>query len=442
MEVNDPNFEFNDILSLSSDRNSLIGLVSATLCLSGLLVCGSRGGLVAFVIGSLLAFGWVRSKRGTKTIPVVCAAVVVCAAFLLVPLNLDLQSIQRFELFDSDNTTTLLSDGRLPHWRSSLQAAKAHFPAGSGLGSYAYAYLPYQTTGSDKWFHHADNLWLEMLVEQGIVGLVLTFAVLFLWIRTLLRMTHSVDPIDHGLRVAGWFILGAVVTSQIFDFGLIVPANLFAIAVYIPATLARASAAGLDAAKNEREIFPSKYAGLLTSGLAAVAVLLAVFAGFRLRSDADVDALARHASAALPRVDRDVDALTDLETQLRQSPRLEQSPILLDLLAKVENAQARLIETAEARPASVEAAQKAYDQTGIIMRRKHWYLSQRQSSNAGESNGAADFPVPELAAQRYQSILDLSRKSLRRLPLGMESRTWQLYLDYVHGNKDQSDTSD
>ncbi len=91
LEVDDDNFEFNDILSLTNDRDSLIGLFSATLCLCGLLTCGSRGGLVALVVGGLLAFGWVRQKRGSTTVPVVAAAVIACVALLVVPLNLDLK---------------------------------------------------------------------------------------------------------------------------------------------------------------------------------------------------------------------------------------------------------------------------------------------------------------------------------------------------------------
>ena len=63
------------------------------------------------------------------------------------------------------------SDGRMLHWPDGLIASTAYLPLGSGLASYSYAYLPFQSDNPSEWFHHADNLWLEMLVEQGIVGM-------------------------------------------------------------------------------------------------------------------------------------------------------------------------------------------------------------------------------------------------------------------------------
>lgn len=432
LEVDDNNFEFNDILSLTNDRDSLIGLFSATLCLCGLLVCGSRGGLVALVIGGLLAFGWVRQKRGSKTVPVVAAAVILCVAFLVVPLNLDLKSIDRLGLFEDSKGLTIQNNGRLEHWPASLRAAKAYFPAGSGLGSYAFAYLPYQDVGSGAWFHHADNLWLEVLVEQGIVGLVLVLSVLGIWIRTLQRMTHSVDPIDHGLRVAGWFMLGAVATSQLFDFGLIVPSMLFAVAVCVPATMARVDAAGLNANEREPKMFPTKYAAFVKYGAVGLTVLFGGLGVLHLGSDARLDTLVRNATATLPNISRDATKLERLASDLQSSPRLDHSPTLLDQLSKVQHAQARLAETIAASPSSTSAVQAAYDQSEVTSHRRNWYAAQRAKSGDGDAKPVASVDMPEQLMNQYQSILDSARKSLLSRPLGMESRTWQIYLDFIH----------
>jgi O-antigen ligase len=485
LELDDRNFEFNDLFALMNDRDSLIGFFSAVLSFCGLLICGSRGGLVALVIGGLLALGWVRSKRGTKTIPVVAAAIAISAAVLLIPLKLDLESIQRFELFERhENSTSLLDDARLMHWQSSMRAAKAHFPAGSGLGTYAFAYLPYQGEESDAWYHHADNLWLEMLVEQGLPGLVMVLAILFLFTRTLLRMTHSVDPIDHGLRVAGWYILGAVATSQFFDFGLIIPGSLFLVAVYIPATMARATAAGLNAVEGQRELFPPKYARYFTFTVAAFVLLFGFLALGRLRGDAELEQLTKYIAATLPRATRDQDKLATLENEIRQSPRLDQSPTLQNQLANVQYAQIRIAETVAANPDSEAAAQAAYDRSDVIAHRRQWYASRVQpaaededttkspddsandpatpdfksaeradkteppDSAAGDEAASGDqAPTPDAGSAAasnplqpaYQSILDASEKSLRLLPLGMEARSWQLYFDFVHQDQARSE---
>jgi len=430
MEVDEKDFELNDLLSLMNDRDSIIGVLTASLCVGGLLVCGSRGGVAAFVVGCLLAFGWVRQKRGIKTVPVVVTVVLICAAVLLIPLNLNLQSIQRFEIFSGEATSTLLSDGRLPHWETSIRTAKAYFPGGSGLGSYAYAYLPYQVTGSDKWFHHADNLWLELVVEQGLIGLMLAITIFFLLIRALLRMVNSVDPIDHGLRVSGWFMVGAVLVSQLFDFGLIIPSTLLAVAVFVSASLARAAAAGLNRGRDEKEVFPSKYGTLWSIGLAGLVILLAFLSTIRLHSDAKVEAVVKHVSATLPAVEKNSDELAKLASQIRSAPRSDWSPLLLNELSKVEHALARLTDTAAALPQNASEANLAYQRTDITARRKEWHA--RSDDSVGNI-------VSEQANELYQSTLNSSSQSLRGLPLGMEARTWQLYLDFVHQDRNRSE---
>lgn len=476
LEVDENNFEFNDLMSLTGDRDSLIGLISASLCITGLLINGSRGGLVAMIIGLLLAFGWIRQKRGSRTIPVVIATVLLCVAILVIPLNLQLESVQRFEIMDNESNTTLLTDGRMQHWRTTLQTARAYFPAGSGLGSYGYAYLPYQVDGMPQWFEHADNLWLEMLVEQGLVGLLLTACVLFLWIRTLLRMSESVDPIDHGLRIAGWFVVGSICAAQLFDFGLVIPSLLFATAIYLSANIARATAAGLNVGKQEKEIFPKKYSKYVAGGLTGLVLLFAVLGTLRLAVDAEIESVVKYVEARMPTSGQDSDKLSKLAQRLQNAPRSQESPMLLDLLCKVQHAQARLIETSAANPASATEANSVYGKTEIMVRRKAWNehrirlaatLAEDSSEGSDvdldndpiidpsvESNqDSSDNPEAQVdtgdrlhllfndspATELYEDVLNNSLASLRRLPLGIESRTWQLYFDFVHQDSNRSD---
>ena len=242
-ELDEEAFEFNDLISLVSDRDSMIGTISAVLCIGGLLACGSRGGIAAAVVGLTLALGWVRRRRGLVSLPVVATVIALCAAILLVPTDFGMRSIDDMELMSAEATATLLEDGRWDHWPDGWAAAKAHLPAGSGLGTYAYAYLPHAENAAPKWFEHADNLWLELVTEQGIIGVLLAIAVMVLIVRSLGRLVYSPDPIDQGLRTAGWFALGAIVVSQAFDFGLILPANLFLTALLLTAIVARDAAA-------------------------------------------------------------------------------------------------------------------------------------------------------------------------------------------------------
>ncbi len=439
MELDDKHFEVNDLLALLNDRASIAGVISAAFCLCGLLVCGSRGGLASLVIGGLLALGWMRQNRGMKTVPVVGVAILAVLAILITPLNLDLQSIQRLEIFSGGDTSTILRNARFPHWQDSLRTAQAYFPAGSGLGSYAYAYLPYQASGSESWFHHADNLWLEMLVEQGLPGLVFTLLIFFFMIRTLMRMNHSVDPIDHGLRVSGWFLIGVLLVSQFFDFGLIIPSNLIAVAVFVSATLARATAAGLNVTDGQRSIFRPTHAGLWCAGLAGLVILLTILATIRLDGDARVESVAKAAAANLDAAQMDSERLAELAAKIRSAPRWDRSPVLLDLLSKVEYSQARMAETAATNPQTPLQARAAYQRTDLMTRRSAWHASRNQNSTA--QNESSRVPAAEPASDLYQSILNHAAQSLQRLPLGMEARAWQLYLDFIHQDQPRSEAA-
>ena len=211
-EVDDDQFEMNDLMSLVSDRYSIIAIISSVFCVGGILLCGSRGGMIGMIAGSLLAFGWIRQRRGWLTLPVAVAAIGIAAAVLLTPLRLSLSSIKRFEFF-SPKADTILNDGRMLHWPDGWEAAMAHFPSGSGLSTYAYAYLPYQGTGLRAWAHHADNLWLELFTEQGVFGIIFVATVFVFFIRALRRLGQSPDPIDQGLRATGWYLVGAILIS-------------------------------------------------------------------------------------------------------------------------------------------------------------------------------------------------------------------------------------
>jgi O-antigen ligase len=217
-ELDGSEFEFNDLLSLTSDRDSAIGVACTILCFTGLLVCGSRAGLATVLFASLLSLGWLRKRRGFRTIPVVLITSTILGALLTLPLKLELESIKRMQFF-SDESKTILNDGRFDHWPESWQSAVNYLPGGSGLSTYSHAYLPYQNATAKAWFVHADNLWLELLVEQGVVGISFAVFLLLVCIGCLHRMAFSHDALDHGLRVAGWYCIGTVLFSQVFDFG-------------------------------------------------------------------------------------------------------------------------------------------------------------------------------------------------------------------------------
>jgi tetratricopeptide (TPR) repeat protein len=440
-EVDDPTFEINDLVALVSDRESLIGVIGVVFCLSGIMICGSRGGIVSAIGGFLLALGWVRQRRGLMTIPVVVAAVAAGILLLIVPLRLSLESFKSFNLFSGNDRTTLLRDGRLTHWRDGWETAVAHLPSGSGLSTYAYAYLPFQQSGSRSWYHHADNLWLEMFTEQGIVGVLLSLWVLAILVGALSRMGNSADAIDHGLRVAGWYALGAILISQIFDFGLIIPANLYLTVILFSIILARDDQTRTFASEGSRpSLFRRKRSGLASTIAAVVAGIATFVAVTQLEQDARRDALIKTAEAHFDDARSDTDKLASWTSRIQQAIANQSWPEANDLLCEFEFQGLRVKELIAANPQTVEEAKEVYEATGPVNRRLQW----RQV--IATEQDATDKVRPAIRTTNprdpaYQVILSASASSLVDLPLGLSSRTWQLYLDFVHDDAQRSEAA-
>ena len=245
LSASETGFATSEWLDVLFDRVAMIGVLSSLCAVAGLLACGSRGGIAGGIAGLVLAFGIVQTLHQGRGILPTLLAVAVIAGILLVQFEVPTRSIDRItEAKEAISSDEGLQEGRWGHWQDGLRTAFVQPVLGWGLGAYRYAYLPYQQTSGEGWFANADNLWLEWLVETGVVGCLLLFAVLVVIVRSLNLLNTSADPIDHGLATAGWFAFGSMAVSQAFDFGCRIPANAIMLAILSSAIVGRAASIG------------------------------------------------------------------------------------------------------------------------------------------------------------------------------------------------------
>lgn len=437
-ELDGEEFEFNDLYALTSDRNSAVGVICALLCITGLLVCGSRAGLATVLFASLLSLGWIRKRRGFSTIPVVLITTMILAALLTVPLQLDLESIKRMKLF-SDGTETILNDGRFDHWPEGWQTAMTHLPGGSGLSTYSYAHLPHQVETPKNWFVHADNLWLELLVEQGFIGITFACLMFVVLVWCLQRMSYSHDAFDHGLRVAGWYSIGAIFFSQCFDFGLIIPANLILCIPILAAVVTRSIESDLIAPDSSTETEsawerlterPSYSVSVL--GLQCVGILGALVAAATcprvLHNDAVIDTLKRTTDYRLQSSGQGSESIEALGEELQAQNDLLQHAALMSSLSQVQLRLGRLAEVVSANPEDVAQAKAIYDATASKFRRLGG-----KSPDRYVVKFPAELSMLELnnLPDEYQSAISLQHSMLARVPLSRDGRAGLLYLDFA-----------
>ena len=209
------------------------------LIVTGILATLSRGAIVAMVVAmaaTLVVVLVLRKHRGMVAWLVVT---VTLGLLLLTWIGLGQQVRQRLATLLDSRTTEM---GRLPHWQLGLEAAKDFQRLGSGLGTYRFIYPRYQKKPVGVWYYHAENQYLEALVEQGIVGLALLLTALLFAVRDAWTLQkRGRDILTLSFAVGSMFAIIGQMVSASFDFGLYIPSNTILFALIVGAIAGRAA---------------------------------------------------------------------------------------------------------------------------------------------------------------------------------------------------------
>ncbi len=199
-------------------RKWLTGLLMSVLAAAmmfAIIMSLSRGSILAFLIGSGLTAAWIIFRRNliAGLLCTVIAAIIAGALYIKTPA---LQE-RLAELRHPHQSAS--AQARLLEWRESLRTA-LHYPViGTGANGLRMAYPLYRTT-SGKWLVNAENEYVQLLAEGGLIGLLLAGTLALTAIR---RITRSSDPDSPTLRVA---VIGAILTAAVhsaFDFPVRLP---------------------------------------------------------------------------------------------------------------------------------------------------------------------------------------------------------------------------
>ena len=197
----------------------------ATVLFAGLLSL-SRGGILAIGIAGLVMTAgmfdhWKRLHR--VALPALGFAIVGLLVAGAGPLSEEWASLTSARSFSD------LSLGRIELWSAILEASAWFWPAGSGLGSHADVYPTWLERQSDFRFSHAENGYLQVLLELGLPGLLLVVTSITLcgrwcwlaWkgstgvdrIRTVTIATSLIASALHSTIDFVWYIPGCMIVT-------------------------------------------------------------------------------------------------------------------------------------------------------------------------------------------------------------------------------------
>ncbi len=195
-------------------------LTAQIVMFAALILSGSRGGVLALLIAACIVVVMVAKDNGWRAVrawtPVLLAVIGALAWF-------------GGGAFVSRIGSLGLSSNRLDLAAVSLGIISDFPLTGSGAGTFRWVFPMYKDIGfGDLFYEHAHNDFLEIAIEQGLIGLAL-FLGLVGW---LLYRTYRVYRERHdrlargvslGVILAGLSLLG----HSMIDFNLQIPANLY-----------------------------------------------------------------------------------------------------------------------------------------------------------------------------------------------------------------------
>lgn len=295
------------------DAFGLIFLLAFALTMA--ILSGSRGGFLAFLAGSGVAgYLWVWRSRGRyrwKSGGLIVAA----GAFLLWAAGGPL-----FERLGRAGSDLWLHYPKFAVWEQSIGVA-ARFPwFGTGWGTFVTAFNHYKNRFGETTFWHAENDYLQLLFEGGVVGFLFFTALLVLLIRPALvrairRRNTTAEP---ELLMSGVAAMAAFAIHAGFEFVFQIVSNallLAAIAGFVEGMVTGnlPGSAWLPVTLRRRLVYFSAAASLfLAVCLQAFATFL-WHAGLRQADGAAGVAMIRRSLALWPwEVDRQI-ALSRLE---------------------------------------------------------------------------------------------------------------------------------
>ncbi|OHB70354.1 MAG: hypothetical protein A2V70_08400 [Planctomycetes bacterium RBG_13_63_9] len=267
------------------DALALFALTLTVFIVAGIVCSLSRGAWIAmFAAAIVTALAVWSARRGH--LKLWWMALAATAGLALVSwVGMSGQVRARLATLADQQT---IAQARIPHWRDGLRAMPDFWQTGSGLGTYRYVYGLYQQRFDDAWYYHAENQYLETLVEGGIVGLGLMLTLIGLVFLAAWRlMRDDSDSRAPAIGVAGIFAVSSQATHALFDFGLYIPANMILCALVCGSISGRV--AHLARQGSSPRVFALPPVRPLATALAALLLVAAVWACLEIRSVAAIE---------------------------------------------------------------------------------------------------------------------------------------------------------
>jgi O-antigen ligase len=213
---------------LELDTVMIVLLLALVIHLVGVVAAASRGGIVAMFFAMAISILFYLSSRRRVIISGALGFTFVALVAYggLILFDFDDRIAARMQDLDPQN--------RFDLWKNSLADA-TYWLTGTGLGTFRFVIMPHNPV-LKSWPHHAENIYIEIAVEFGLIGIgIVLLAILQLW--------RKLIPAEGTKSLTFWpatvYAVAAICIHGCFDFSvLIIPAIYMPLAAIIGTYLA------------------------------------------------------------------------------------------------------------------------------------------------------------------------------------------------------------
>lgn len=181
----------------------------------------SRGGILGCLAACVVTLCLTLGGRGANysTAVALAATMLLSVGGVLTLLQLNEPIYSRLDQIDAALQNG--NDTRWVVWGYTLHALPTYWLTGCGLGTFRFALQPFHVSGPNVWFHHAESVPLEVLLETGLPGVAIAALALFIVLRKLYK--HSQLQKEYVLLAAAIFATCAIGVQALVDFSLFLP---------------------------------------------------------------------------------------------------------------------------------------------------------------------------------------------------------------------------
>lgn len=198
---------------------------AAVFMASTIVLCGSRGGVIALAVQLALASAYVAlPRKSPKAAMMLGVGMAIAALWILLVGGTTVTD--RLLTFHTEAHTELSNGLRLTVTKDCARMLMDRPVFGFGLGTFPTAYPPYQSFYSNIFVNEAHDDYMQLLVEMGLVGFGVMVWFLVLLARAAWRKLKSGKlGVNGGLALAGSLGVVGILVHSFFDFNLQVASN-------------------------------------------------------------------------------------------------------------------------------------------------------------------------------------------------------------------------